>query len=152
MTDQSRTIDGQRQSDTFWGISSSIERFLILAIIPPFLFTESRASYLGLIVVCFAMGLLTQHRTIITGFILIALLLSPLFLPQEVKDRILFTFTQQAESGQVQIGDIRLDTSTSARIANLKDCIIFKITKLNKLNFIEGFKLSRFLRMICWIK
>jgi O-antigen ligase len=95
--------------------------FLLLAIIPPFLFTQSRASYLGLIVTCFVLGISTRHRIIITGFLTIALLLSPLFLPQEVKDRILFTFSQPEESGQVRIGEIHLDTSTSARITSLKE-------------------------------
>jgi len=94
--------------------------FLMLAIIPSFLFTQSRASYLGLIITCFVFGILTRHRIIITGFLALALLLSPLFLPQEVKDRILYTFTQPEETGQVRIGEIRLDTSTSARIDSLK--------------------------------
>jgi O-antigen ligase len=94
--------------------------FLILAIIPTFLFTQSRASYLGLIVTCFIFGMLTRHRIIITGFLVIVFLISPLILPQEVKDRILFTFTQPEAAGQINIGDIRLDTSTSARIASLQ--------------------------------
>ncbi len=102
------------------GRSRQLYIFLLLAIIPSFLFTESRASYLGLIVTCFTIGVLTRHRIIITGFITIAFILSPLFLPQEIKDRVLFTFTQPEESGQVSIGDIHLDTSTSARIASLK--------------------------------
>jgi O-antigen ligase len=94
--------------------------FLLLAIIAPFLFTQSRASYLGLIVSCFVLGISTRHRIIITGFLVLALLLSPFFLPQEVKNRILFTFTQPEESGQVRLGEIHLDTSTSARVASLK--------------------------------
>jgi len=94
--------------------------FLLLAIIPPFLFTQSRASYLGLIVACFVLGISTRHRIIITGFLVLALLSSPLFLPQEVKNRILFTFTQPEEAGQVRLGEIHLDTSTSARVASLK--------------------------------
>jgi O-antigen ligase len=102
------------------GRSKQLYIFLILAIIPPFLFTQSRASYLGLIVACYVIGMLTRHRIVITGFLTLALLLSPLFLPQEVKDRILYTFTQNEESGQIRIGQIRLDTSTSARIASLK--------------------------------
>jgi O-antigen ligase len=101
--------------------SKQLYIFLLLAIIPPFLFTQSRASYLGLIVTCFILGILTRHRIIITGFLAFALLLSPLFLPQEVKDRILFTFSQPEESGQIHIGEIHLDTSTSARIASLKE-------------------------------
>lgn len=94
--------------------------FLILAIIPSFLFTQSRASYLGLIVAAFIIGLSTRHRLVITGILTATLLLSPLFLPQEVKDRILHTFSQPEEAGQIRVGDIHLDTSTSARVASLK--------------------------------
>ncbi|MDX1707317.1 MAG: O-antigen ligase family protein [Desulfobacterales bacterium] len=100
--------------------SKQLYLFLIIAIIPAFLFTQSRASYLGLIATCFAFAMLSRHRIIIAGFLTLALISSPLFLPQEVKDRILYTFTQPGESGQIQIGDIHLDTSTSARIASLQ--------------------------------
>jgi len=95
--------------------------FMILAIIPSFLFTQSRASYLGLIVVAFVIGLSTRHRLVITGILSVTLLLSPLLLPQQVKDRILYTFTQPEEAGQVRVGSIHLDTSTSARVASLKE-------------------------------
>jgi O-antigen ligase len=102
------------------GRSKQLLIFLFLAIIPSFLFTQSRASYLGLIVTCFVIGLLTRHRIIVTGFLMLSLLLSPFFLPQEVKNRILYTFTQPEDSGQIRIGEIHLDTSTSARIESLK--------------------------------
>jgi hypothetical protein len=105
------------------GRSKQLFIFLILAIVPPFLFTQSRASYLGLIVTCFVIGVLTRHRIIVIGFLTLSLLLSPFFLPQEVKDRILYTFTQPKESGQINLGEIRLDTSTSARITSLKQII-----------------------------
>ena len=94
--------------------------FLILLIVPPLLFTQSRASYLGLIVTCFVIGLLTRHRIIVTGLLTLSLLLSPFLLPQEVKNRILYTFTQPEEYGQIRIGDMHLDTSTSARLFSLK--------------------------------
>ena len=100
--------------------SKQIYLLLIFAIVPAFLFTQSRTSYLGLIVTCFVFGMMTRHRIIIMGFVTIALLLSPIFLPKTIKDRVLFTFTQQEETGQINIGEIRLDTSTSARIASLK--------------------------------
>ncbi len=96
---------------------------LILAMIPPFLFTQSRSSYLGLIPVCFILGLLTKRRTIVIGLLAAAFILSPLFLPSQVKNRILYTFAQREESGQVIVGGIRLDTSTSARIASLKEIL-----------------------------
>ena len=93
---------------------------LIVVIIPPFLFTQSRSSYLGLIPVCFILGLFTKRRALVFGFMVIVIILSPLLLPSQVKDRILYTFTQPEGTGQVKIGDIHLDTSTSARIASLK--------------------------------
>jgi hypothetical protein len=98
----------------------SLLPILILTIILPLLFTQSRSSYLALLPACFVLGLLLRHRMIIIGLMVIVFLLSPLFLPSSVKDRILFTFTQQERSDQVQIGEIRLDSSTSARILGLK--------------------------------
>jgi hypothetical protein len=94
--------------------------FLILAIVPPFLFTQSRASYLGLIVTCFVIGMLTRHRILVIGVLTLSLLLSPFFFSYEVKNRILHTFTQPEHIGQIHIGQVHLDTSTSARIASLK--------------------------------
>jgi hypothetical protein len=94
---------------------------LLVAIMLPFLFTQSRSSYLGLIPVCFILGLLAKRKIIIIGLLSIAFLMSPLLLPSQIKDRILYTFTQTEESGQVRVGGVRLDTSTSARIATLKE-------------------------------
>ncbi len=93
---------------------------LIFFIIIPLLFTKSRSSYLALIPTLFVVALMFRQRIIITGLMAAVLLLSPIFLPSAVKDRILYTFKQEEFSGQVQIGDIRLDTSTSARIISLK--------------------------------
>ena len=96
---------------------------LIITIIPPFFFTESRSSYLGLIPVCLILGFMTKHRIIVIGLLITGFLLSPLFLPTEVKNRILYTFTQHEETGQITIGSLRLDTSTSARIFSLKEML-----------------------------
>lgn len=91
---------------------------LILCIIPSFLFTQSRTSYLALIPALAVLGFMADRRMIILGILIVAFLVSPLFLPKAVKNRIMFTFTQPEEQGQVKIGDIRLDTSTSARLAS----------------------------------
>lgn len=96
---------------------------LIITIIPPFLFTESRSSYLGLVPVCLVLGLFIQRRVIIFGLMAVAIILSPFFLPSQVKNRILYTFRQPESSGQIVIGDIRLDTSTSARLVSLKEIL-----------------------------
>ena len=95
--------------------------FLILCIIPPFLFTQSRSSYLAFVPTCLVLGSLVRQKVIVVGVLLIAFFLSPFFLPSLVKERILYTFKQPEESGQIVVGDMRLDTSTSARINSLKN-------------------------------
>jgi len=97
---------------------------LLSGIILPFLFTQSRSSYLGLIPVCLILGLLTKRRAVIFGLMAIILISSPLILPSQVKNRIIFTFKQPEATGQVSIGSVRLDTSTSARLASLEEILI----------------------------
>jgi len=101
--------------------SKHILIILLIAIMTPFLFTQSRSSYLGVVPVCFIIGFLAKRKIIVIGLLALVFLLSPVFLPTQVKNRILYTFTQPEESGQVEVGDVRLDTSTSARIATLKE-------------------------------
>jgi len=96
---------------------------LILCIIPPFLFTQSRSSYLAIIPALMVLGLMADRRIIILGVLVLALLISPLFLPEAVKNRVMYTFTQPEAKGQILIGDIRLDTSTSARLVSWKEVL-----------------------------
>lgn len=93
---------------------------LILVIIPPLFYTQSRSSYLAAIPVALALGMMAEKRVVVVGVILISLALSPLLLPAVVKSRIMFTFTQPKESGQIAVGNIRLDTSTSERLTSWK--------------------------------
>ncbi len=97
---------------------------VLVAVIPPFIFTQSRSSYLAFIPAFLALGLMVEKRLIFVGLILISLALSPFFLPAEVKNRISFTFTQREHPGQhVTVGNVRLDTSTSARLKSWKDAL-----------------------------
>jgi len=96
---------------------------LILCIIPSFLFTQSRTSYLAIVPALMVLGYMTDRRIIILGVLVVSLMVSPLFLPTAVKNRIMFTFTQPEEQGQIQIGDLRLDTSTSARLVSWKESL-----------------------------
>jgi len=96
---------------------------LILCIIPPFLFTQSRTSYLATIPALMVLGYMTDRRIIILGVLVVSFMVSPLFLPTAVKNRIMYTFTQPEAKGQIQIGDIRLDTSTSARLVSWKESL-----------------------------
>ena len=96
---------------------------LIVVIIPPFLFTQSRSSYLALVPAVVVLGYMTDRKIIILGAIILSLIASPLLLPESVKSRIMYTFTQPEEKGQIKIGDIRLDTSTSARLVSWKETL-----------------------------
>ena len=96
---------------------------IFLCIIPAFLFTKSRTSYLALIPGLMTLGFLVERRIIIVGILLISFVVSPLFLPMAVKNRVMYTFTQPEASGQVTIGNIRLDTSTSARLLSWKQAL-----------------------------
>jgi O-antigen ligase len=96
---------------------------LIICIIPPFLFTQSRSSYLAAVPALLVLGYMTDRRLIILGLLVVSLMVSPLFLPKAVKNRIMYTFTQPEEQGQIQIGKLRIDTSTSARLTSWKEAL-----------------------------
>ena len=96
---------------------------LLLCVIPPFLFTQSRTSYLAIIPALMTLGFMADRRIIIVGVLMVAFLVSPLYLPTAVKNRVMHTFTQPEAKGQVKIGGIRLDTSTSARLVSWKEAI-----------------------------
>lgn len=78
---------------------------LIVIMIPPFLFTQSRSSYLGLLPVCLLLGLMTTRKILVIGIMAVAFLSSPLILPSQVKNRI---FSQPEEVGKLTVGGIRL--------------------------------------------
>jgi O-antigen ligase len=96
---------------------------LIVCIVPPFLFTQSRSSYLAAVPALLVLGYMTDRRLIILGLVVVAFLVSPLFLPKAVKNRIMYTFTQPEEQGQIKIGKLRLDTSTSARLKSWQETL-----------------------------
>ena len=90
----------------------------------PLLFTQSRASYLAFFPMLLVFVWLSEKRKLIIVSLLFIGLLLPLAAPQKVRDRISYTFTQRYHPGQhVQIGDIRLDTSTSARLKSWKTAL-----------------------------
>jgi len=84
----------------------------------PLLFTGSRASWLGIPASLAAFFILSHRKKEIAIATLLLAVSGAFILPQSVKERILFTFQQreQFQAKQVQIGGLRLDTSTSARL------------------------------------
>jgi len=95
---------------------------VLLFIIPPFLFTESRSSYLAAIPAILTAGFLANRKVIVLGFIAVLLLMSPFILPSNVIDRITYTFKQAYYPGQqIEIAGIRFDTSTTARLRSWQE-------------------------------
>jgi O-antigen ligase len=90
----------------------------------PFLFTLSRASYLGALFVAPVLIALSR-RKLIAGFsVIIFFLVLLFFAPPSVVERIQYTIGgQRQQAGQMTVGDIRLDTSTSARVQSYSDVL-----------------------------
>jgi len=89
----------------------------------PFLFTLSRASYLGFIP-GLAVVLVLNHQRVVSYTLLaffLTILIVPNIFPQAIRDRIAFTFTQEPTVGQVTVLGQRLDTSTSARLRSFQE-------------------------------
>ena len=103
-----------------------ISYFLIAAFLfIPFLFTLSRASYLGFIPGLAVVLLLNRQR--VASYTLLALFLTilvfPNVFPEAIRDRVAFTFTQAPTAGQVTVLGQRLDTSTSARLRSFQEAL-----------------------------
>lgn len=96
---------------------------LIAVVIPPLLFTQSRSSYLAAVPTILVLGYWSNRRMIVLMLILLGLAFSPLYLPSSVKERILYTVTQPPERGQLEVGGVKLDTSTSARLTSWGEAI-----------------------------
>ncbi|KAF0121445.1 MAG: hypothetical protein FD151_1231 [bacterium] len=96
---------------------------LTLLIIIPFLATQSRSSYLAIVPMCFALLILSEKKAGIAILMAILIILGPFLIPSFVKKRVIYTYTQPTEAGQIKVGGINLDTSTSARLNAWKNVI-----------------------------
>ncbi len=79
--------------------------------------TLSRASFLAAgVLILGAIGFLAPRKPILMTMVLLGILSTPLWAPHAVKERISYTFTQAEEEGQIRLGALRIDTSTSDRL------------------------------------
>ncbi|MBM4272716.1 MAG: hypothetical protein FJ139_11270 [Deltaproteobacteria bacterium] len=85
--------------------------------------THSRSSWLALGPMGIALLYFSKKKIPIILTLVIFLMLSPFIVPKSVTERVLFTFTQPKEAGQITVGNIRLDTSTSARLASWENIL-----------------------------
>jgi O-antigen ligase len=92
----------------------------------PFLFTLSRASYLGAIPAILALALLSRRRRLFVTVLLVALAVSPLLVwlaPPAVTQRIAYTFEPESTAPTVRLGKIGFDPSTSARLISFQQAL-----------------------------
>jgi O-antigen ligase len=85
--------------------------------------TLSRASWISLIPMVMTLLYFSKRKWPIILTLIIIVFISPFILPNSVKQRVSFTFTQPKEKGQVTVGNVTLDTSTSDRINQWKKVI-----------------------------
>ena len=93
----------------------------------PFVFTLSRASYLGILPAYAALLALTTRRRVLIALLLLVVVCSPMLLliaPASVTNRILYTFQPEANQPTVRLGKVGLDPSTSARILSLRQALL----------------------------
>ena len=85
-------------------------------IIIPFAFTESRSSYLSFVVAMVLFLFYSEKKRFLIGAALVSIVILPVILPQNVVDRVMFTFNQADEAGQLKVGGVKIDTSTTERL------------------------------------
>jgi len=92
-------------------------------ILPPLAFTQSRSSYLAFIVMIACFIIYSSQKKVLIVCCAIGIILAPFIAPQAVVDRIMFTFTQKQEHGQIAVGSVHVDTSTSDRLNQWKNAL-----------------------------
>jgi O-antigen ligase len=93
-------------------------------IVIPFMYTLSRSSWIALVPMYMAFLIFSNRKAwlIISAALVIAV--SPVFIPQQVVDRVVSTFEEEKWHGTTEkIGGVSFDPSTSERITRYKDSL-----------------------------
>lgn len=96
---------------------------LSILIVVSLMATLSRSSWLAAIPMLLTLTILSRRKLVIIVPLVIVVLISPFILPKAVKDRALYTVTQEKHLGQLEVGGVRIDTSTSARLMTWKEVL-----------------------------
>ncbi|MEA3279104.1 MAG: O-antigen ligase family protein, partial [Thermodesulfobacteriota bacterium] len=96
---------------------------LIFMIGTSLLATLSRSSWLAVAPMLIALIYYGKKKMVLIVPLIIVVLISPFVLPHAVKERALYTVTQREHAGQIEVGGVRIDTSTSARINSWKNVL-----------------------------
>lgn len=90
--------------------------FMLLLFLIPLIFTRSRGSYLALFPAMLTFVWLSEKRRWVITALIFAVVILPFAAPKAVKERVGYTFTQRYHKSQLEVGGVRLDTSTSDRL------------------------------------
>jgi len=93
---------------------------LIILISLPFIFTLSRASYIAIVFSLITFIILSKKKLLLTSAAVLIVVLLFVLKPEAFFSRVKYTF-QEKESRLARIGDIYLDSSSSARIFSWED-------------------------------
>lgn len=103
-------------------IKISLAILSVLFILPAFLFSLSRTSYISIIPMWISLIILGPRKKMLITILVLALALAFIFMPEPVRERIRYTFTGKSAAVEpVVIGGLSLDPSASARIWGYKD-------------------------------
>lgn len=75
-----------------------------------------------------------KKKTILFGIAALVIAI-PFIAPKSVQERILFTVSQPKEAGQMRVGNVNLDTSTSARFESMKQVLTRDFAKQPVIGF-----------------
>jgi len=94
---------------------------LAVFVLPPLLATLSRSSWIALALSLLVLAVLSPRRRLLIAAIIVASAILFFVHPKSVEERVLYTF--QGEDQSVQIGRLRLDPSSSARLSSWGDAM-----------------------------
>ncbi|HLA05290.1 MAG TPA: O-antigen ligase family protein [Syntrophales bacterium] len=98
-------------------------RGLVFFILITLAATLSRSSWLALGPMLLVLIYFSKRKLAVIITLIVLFVLSAFLLPSGVKERVLFTFYQPIEQGQLTVGGVRIDTSTSARLTSWKNVL-----------------------------
>ncbi|MEA3415948.1 MAG: O-antigen ligase family protein [Thermodesulfobacteriota bacterium] len=93
---------------------------LIFFIVISLAATLSRSSWIALPPMLITLIYFSKRKMVVIVPLIVIIAIAPFVLPHAVKERVLFTFTQRQQGGQMEIGGAKIDTSTSARLTSWK--------------------------------
>ena len=107
---------GTKKQKIFFGV-------LIFFILPTLAATQSRSSWLSLGPMLLALICFSKRKLAVIIPLILLVIVTAFLLPSTVKERALYTVSQKAEEGQLKVGGVRIDTSTSARLISWKNVL-----------------------------